>query len=71
MASEFKRPPHTSNRSDPEAQYRAGFQHGAQRVREMIQSGLVDTEALAKWIEIDLQKWRHDPETDWQPPDPS
>lgn len=70
--SKFKRPVGFGNghRDDPEEQYRAGYQHGAQRVREMIEAGPVDRAALVRWIEHDLQRWRHDHESDPTPPAP-
>ncbi len=66
--SKYKRPAGMEHRNDPEEQYRAGYQHGAQAVREFIKNGKLDLEKLAKWIEVDLQKWRHDKEADPAPP---
>lgn len=70
--SEFIRPKGFGNghRDDPEEQYRAGYQHGAQRVREMVEAGPLDRKALARWIETDLQTWRHDRNADPKPPNP-
>ena len=66
--SRFRRPIGMKNRDDPEEQYRAGFQHGAQAVRDAIEQGKLDQEVLVRWIEIDLQKWRHDEKADPTPP---
>jgi hypothetical protein len=48
---------------DPEYCYRRGFQHGAWKVLEAIMTGTAGQERLRAWIEIDLAKWRHDPNT--------
>ena len=66
--SEFKRPPFSGVNGDPEERYRAGYQHGAQKVRELLEAGPVDINELIKWIEIDLQLWRHKPTDDYNPP---
>ncbi len=66
--SKFKRPFGMESRTDAEEQYRAGFQHGAQAVRKLIEEGKLDQKRLVKWIEIDLQKWRHDEKAEPVPP---
>ena len=58
--SKFKRPIGMESRNDAEEQYRAGYQHGAQTVRRLIEEGSLDANRLVHWIEIDLQKWRYD-----------
>lgn len=68
MTQKYVGPPFSDVHTDPQERYRAGFQHGAQKVREMIEAGTVDLEKLIKWIEIDLQKWRHSPEDHYNPP---
>ncbi|KZK82403.1 hypothetical protein PsAD46_03531 [Pseudovibrio sp. Ad46] len=58
----FKRPPSFEElRPDPEEQYRAGYQHGAHAVQKLLLSQQKPTiEELNNWINIELQKWRHD-----------
>jgi hypothetical protein len=67
--SEFKRPPGVSH--DPEFCYRSGYQHGAWAVFQALEARLdsADQAGLRTWIEIDLQKWRHDRNTSPRPPD--
>jgi hypothetical protein len=64
--SKFERPPGVSE--DPEFCYRSGYQHGALAVLEALQARTADQERLRAWVEIDLQKWRHDPEAVPRPP---
>lgn len=66
--SEYKRPAGASG--DPEACYRAGYQHGAYAILRRIEKKLLaaDRKQLLDWIEIDLQRWRHDRHSEPQPP---
>ncbi|MEX0971351.1 MAG: hypothetical protein WD046_12990 [Paracoccaceae bacterium] len=66
--SKFKLPVGMEDRTDAEEQYRARFQHGAQAVRKLIEEGKLNQKKLVKWIEVDLQKWRHDEKADPVPP---
>ena len=66
--SKFKRPSGMDGRNDAEKQYRAGFQHGAQAVRKLLEEGKLDPMKLIKWIEIDLQRWRYDEMAEPAPP---
>lgn len=66
--SKFKRPSGMELRNDAEEQYRAGFQHGAQAVRKLIEEGSFDQKKLVRWIEVELQKWRHDEMAEPNPP---
>lgn len=68
MISEFKRPFGTG-RDDPEEQFRAGYQLGALALLDAIKAGRSQTD-LHTWIEVDLQKWRHDRNADPTPPAP-
>jgi len=64
----LRRPTGMDNRNDPEEQYRAGFQHGAQAVRALFDEGKLNKRDLEKWVEIDLQRWRHDETAEPFPP---
>jgi hypothetical protein len=65
--SEFKRPPSVSE--DPEFCYRSGYQHGAWAILEALYGGrTADQGRLRAWVEIDLQKWRHDRNAVPKPP---
>lgn len=66
--SKFKRPAGMEHRNDAEEQYRAGFQHGAQAVRKLVEEGEIDKKRLVSWIEVGLQKWRHDEKAEPNPP---
>lgn len=71
MPSEFKRPPSKETyREDPEEQFRAGYQHGAYAALIAIGSGL-EMDKLKHWIEVDLQRWRHDRQAEPVPPKPT
>ena len=66
--SEFKRPPGLDGaRDDPEEQYRAGYQHGAKAALDALNSTKSKDE-LKGWVEVTLQKWRHDKAADPNPP---
>ena len=64
----LNRPIGMDNRNDPEEQYRAGFQHGAQAVRALFDEGKLNKRDLEKWVEIDLQRWRYDETAEPFPP---
>jgi hypothetical protein len=66
--SEFKRPAGVSD--DPEASYRAGYQHGAWAVFERVRTHIPAEEQVRfeQWIEGDLQQWRHDRARNPAPP---
>jgi hypothetical protein len=58
------------DRDDPEEKYRAGYQHGANAALIAFGSGL-GLEKLKHWIEVDLQRWRHDRHAEPAPPKPT
>ena len=66
--SEFKRP--VGVPSDPELCYRSGYQHGAYALLKSLEARLAEADRtrLLKWIEIDLQRWRHDRSAEPIPP---
>ena len=68
--TEWKRPFGACD--ETEERYRAGYQHGAQRVRELLEAnGQLDIQKLVHWIEIDLAQWRHTPCAEPWPPEPT
>lgn len=69
--SEFKRPQGGGLSDDPEACYRAGFQHGAAALYHHIKRHLSEKEqaSLVAWTDVALQKWRHDRDAKPMPPE--
>jgi hypothetical protein len=71
MASVFKRP--AAAPDDPEAAYRAGYQHGAvaalKAVAEIRGEHVSDARFL-EWTDSLLQTWRHDRNAPPRPPAP-
>jgi len=58
--TEFKRPAGTLD--DPEHAYRSGYQDGVQACLEALQGRIkiADDLKLRRWLETELQTWRHD-----------
>lgn len=69
--SRFKRPPGIDGlKDDPEEQYRAGFQHGADALLELVKREGIDAiDELRLWVERDLGIWRHDETSKPAPPE--
>lgn len=73
--SEYKRPPGIEGlqADDPEARYRAGYQHGAAEALRAVRAirGTHPSDAkFTAWTDAQLQTWRHDRKASYQPPKP-